>query len=66
MTEVGACGTAAVISPIAKIFDPGDNRVYEYCLDGKPGRVTMELYRKLTGIQTGDEPDPYGWMTEVE
>lgn len=64
--EVGACGTAAVISPIAKIFDPEDNHVYEYCNDGKPGPVTMELYNRLTGIQYGDEPDPYGWMTVVE
>ncbi len=36
--ETGACGTAAVISPIAKIFDPGQNKIYEYCKDGKPGQ----------------------------
>jgi branched-chain amino acid aminotransferase len=60
--EVGACGTAAVISPIGKIVDPDTNKVYEYCKDGKPGQVSVQLYNKLTAIQYGDEPDPYGWI----
>ena len=64
--ETGACGTAAVISPIAKIFDPEKNKIYEYCKDGKPGSVSLKLYKKLTSIQTGDEPDPFGWITIVE
>jgi branched-chain amino acid aminotransferase len=64
--EAGACGTAAVISPIAKIFDPEKNKIYEYCKDGNPGAVSMALYRKLTSIQCGDEPDLYGWVTIVE
>lgn len=61
--EVGACGTAAVISPIAKIYDPEDNQIYEYCKDGQPGESTMKLYNKLVNIQNGDEPDPFGWIT---
>ncbi len=65
-TEVGACGTAAVISPIAKIFDPQNNRIYEYCMDGRPGPLTLKLYNKLVGIQNGDEADTFGWMTIVE
>jgi len=65
-TETGACGTAAVISPIGKIVDPDHNKIYEYCKDGNPGPVTMKLYNKLTGIQSGDEPDELGWMTVVE
>jgi branched-chain amino acid aminotransferase len=64
--EVGACGTAAVISPIGKIVDPEKNKIYEYCKDGNPGPLTMKLYNKLTGIQLGDEPDEFGWMTVVE
>jgi branched-chain amino acid aminotransferase len=64
--EAGACGTAAVISPIAKIFDPEKNKIYEYCKDGNPGTVSMALYKKLTSIQCGDEPDLYGWVTIVE
>jgi branched-chain amino acid aminotransferase len=64
--EAGACGTAAVISPIAKIFDPEKNMIYEYCKDGEPGTETLKLYKKLTSIQNGDEPDTFGWVTIVE
>lgn len=64
--ETGACGTAAVISPIGKIVDPDMNKIYEYCRDGKPGPATMKLYNKLVGIQSGDEADEFGWMTVVE
>ena len=64
--EAGACGTAAVISPIAKIFDPDTNIVYEYCKNGEPGEVSLKLYHKLIGIQNGDEPDNFGWMTVVD
>ena len=64
--EAGACGTAAVISPISKIFDPLTNKVYEYCKDGNPGPLTMKLYNRLVSIQYGDEPDSFGWITIVE
>lgn len=64
--EVGACGTAAVISPIAKIVDPMENKVYEYCKDGKPGKISMKLYNKLLSLQYGDEPDLFNWITIVE
>ena len=64
--EVGACGTAAVISPIAKIFDPEKNKVYEYCKNGEPGVDTLKLYNKLVSIQNGDEPDPFGWVTIMD
>jgi branched-chain amino acid aminotransferase len=62
-TEAGACGTAAVISPISTIFDPDTKKVYEYCKNGEPGTYTMKLYNKLVDIQSGDEPDPFGWVT---
>jgi branched-chain amino acid aminotransferase len=65
-SEAGACGTAAVITPIAKIFDPENNKVYEYCKGGQPGPLTMRLYNKLVSIQNGDEADPFGWITIVE
>ena len=65
-SEAGACGTAAVITPIAKIFDPENNKIYEYCKGGQPGPLTMKLYNKLVAIQSGDEPDTFGWITIVE
>jgi len=64
--EAGACGTAAVISPIAKIVDADANKIYEYCKDGKPGPISMKLYHKLVNIQYGDEPDIFGWNTIIE
>lgn len=64
--EVGACGTAAVISPIKKIYDRDSNKVYEYCKDGKAGPVSTKLYEKLRAIQLGDEPDTKGWVTIIE
>ena len=60
--EVGACGTAAVISPIKRIFDADKN--IEYLYGNDPGKISVQLYEKLRGIQYGIEPDPYHW-TEV-
>jgi branched-chain amino acid aminotransferase len=64
--EVGACGTAAVISPIKKIVDWQVNKVYEYCKDGLPGPVSTKLYQKITGIQLGQEADIHGWTEIVQ
>lgn len=64
--EIGACGTAAVISPIKKIVDGTTGKVYEYCKDGKPGPITAKLYEYLVGIQYGDIEDKFGWIEFVE
>lgn len=63
--ETGACGTAAVITPIKKIVDPDMNKVYEYCKDGHPGRISTELYKQLISIQFGDQPDDHSWIEIV-
>ena len=64
--EAGACGTAAVISPIQRIDDLENGKSYVISKDGKPGPVCTKLYNKLRGIQYGDEPDTHGWVTIVE
>jgi branched-chain amino acid aminotransferase len=64
--EVGACGTAAVITPIKKIVDQDTNTTHEYCQDGNPGPVSVKLYNKLTAIQYGDQPDPFGWIEIID
>lgn len=64
--EVGACGTAAVISPIREINDRESGESFYYCPDGKAGPISTKLYKKLQGIQYGDEPDPYGWITILD
>lgn len=62
--EVGACGTAVVLSPIGRIDDPGTGKSYTFG-NGSAGPVSEKLYKKLTGIQWGDEPDTCGWMETV-
>ncbi|MCB8994762.1 MAG: branched-chain amino acid aminotransferase [Bacteroidales bacterium] len=64
--EAGACGTAAVISPIGKIVDPQKDKIYTYCKDGQPGPVSTRLYNRLVAIQYGDEPDKFGWVEIVK
>jgi branched-chain amino acid aminotransferase len=59
ITEVFACGTAAVITPIGGVRSAtGDWTVG----DGNPGPVTNMLRDELVGIQYGRTPDRYGWM----
>jgi len=65
-TEAGACGTAAVITPIGKIVDRETNATFTYCKDGKAGPVSTKLYKRLTGIQFGDEEDIFGWISFVD
>jgi branched-chain amino acid aminotransferase len=64
--EVGACGTAAVITPIRKIIDPDENMIYEFCQGNEPGPVCKKLYARLTAIQFGDEEDKFGWITIID
>ncbi|OFY65044.1 MAG: branched chain amino acid aminotransferase [Bacteroidetes bacterium RBG_13_42_15] len=64
--EAGACGTAAVITPIRKIIDPDLNTFYEYCRDGNPGPVSTALYNNLTAIQNGDSEDPFNWVDYLD
>lgn len=64
--EAGACGTAAVISPIDKIVDIDNNITYQISKDGKPGEKSTKLYNYLRGIQYGEHPDVFGWTTIVE
>ncbi len=62
--EVGACGTAAVISPIGQIVDDETGKEFNYGTE--PGPISTKLYNKLIAIQTGDEEDKFGWVEVVE
>ena len=61
--EAGACGTAAVISPISYIDDSETGKRYSF--GDTPGPWSTKLYNKLRGIQYGTEPDVHGWTTVV-
>ncbi|MDR1122245.1 MAG: branched-chain amino acid aminotransferase [Dysgonamonadaceae bacterium] len=65
LEEAGMCGTAAVISPIQRVDDVETGLSYVFSKDGKPGAICQKLYDKLRAIQYGNEPDTFGWTTEV-
>lgn len=61
--EAGACGTAAVISPIGGIQYQEDFHVFYS--ETEVGPVTKKLYEVLTGIQYGEVEAPEGWIQKV-
>ncbi|MCT1601101.1 branched-chain amino acid aminotransferase [Kocuria sp. p3-SID1433] len=62
LTEVFACGTAAVISPVGRLISPQETIGPE---DAQPGEVTMALREQLLGIQTGAVEDTRGWTSRL-
>jgi branched-chain amino acid aminotransferase len=61
--EVGAVGTAAVITPVNRIHYRGKDFLFGRGDDAGP--VITALYDRLTRIQTGDLEDTHGWLYEV-
>ena len=59
LSEVFACGTAAVITPVGSVKSASDQWAVG---DGEPGTVTMRLRKALLDIQHGTAPDTHGWM----
>ncbi len=62
--EAGACGTAAVITPIGGIEHKGNFHVFYS--EKEVGPVTKKLYNTLYGIQMGDIEAPEGWIYKVQ
>lgn len=62
--EAGACGTAAVITPIGGIEYKG--KLHVFYSENEVGPVTKKLYDTLIGIQFGDIKAPEGWILEVK
>lgn len=63
--ECGLCGTAAVISPVGRIINHGEEINFPSGME-KMGPVTQKLYDTLTGIQMGHLEAPEGWIQVVE
>ena len=61
--EAGACGTAAVISPISELDDLDTGK--KYAFGDKPGPWSTKLYETLRGIQYGTVEDKHGWTRVV-
>lgn len=62
--EAGACGTAAVISPIGGI--QYKDQLHVFYSETEVGPVTRRLYDELVGIQFGDIEAPEGWIVKVD
>ena len=63
--ECGLCGTAAVISPVGKIVDHGNEICFPSGME-KMGPVIQKLYDTLTGIQMGHLEAPEGWIHVIK
>ena len=63
--ECGLCGTAAVISPVGKIYDHGNEICFPSGMD-EMGPITKKLYETLTGIHMGRIEAPEGWICEIK
>ncbi len=62
ITEVFACGTAAVITPVGSVkSEQGEWNI----ADGGSGPITMQLRERLLALQTGQLPDTHGWMHKL-
>jgi branched-chain amino acid aminotransferase len=62
ISEVFACGTAAVITPVGHVRSRSD----EFSIrDGAFGPVAARLRETLLGIQHGTAPDPHGWLHRI-
>lgn len=62
--ECGLCGTAAVISPVGKIYNYGEEICFPSGME-KMGPVIQKLYDTLTGIQMGRIEAPEGWIKRI-
>lgn len=62
--ECALCGTAAVLSPVGKIVNHGEEVTYKY--ENGTGEITQKLYETLTGIQMGRLEAPEGWIYEIK
>ncbi|QDY79183.1 branched-chain amino acid aminotransferase [Streptomyces qinzhouensis] len=62
LSEVFACGTAAVITPIGRVKSAAGEWLQS---GGEPGELTLELRKRLLAIQTGAAADEHGWMHEL-
>ena len=63
--EVGLCGTAAVISPVGRIYRGEEVISLSSGMEGM-GEITKKLYETLTGIQMGEIKAPDGWIRKIK
>ncbi|KGA17046.1 branched-chain amino acid aminotransferase [freshwater metagenome] len=62
ISEIFACGTAAVVSPVGQAKSAMGTWVTG---DGQPGVITMQIRNTLLGIQHGTIADTHNWVKRV-
>lgn len=62
VTEVFACGTAAIITPIGRFKSEKFDVTVS---NNESGKFTVDLRNELLGIQLGEIEDPHNWMWKV-
>jgi branched-chain amino acid aminotransferase len=62
ITEIFACGTAAVVSPVGQAKSAMGTWVTG---DGQPGVITMQIRNHLLAIQHGTTADKHNWVKRV-
>ena len=66
ITEVFACGTAAVVTPVGRLaWEGGEMLIGDPEVDGGVGPVTAGLRQALLDVQYGRTPDTRGWLTRL-
>ncbi len=60
--EIGACGTAVIITPVKSIMSEGITCTYSDDI----GPVLKKLHERMIGIQYGELPDTYNWLVELD
>jgi branched-chain amino acid aminotransferase len=66
ITEVFACGTAAVVTPVGRLaWQGGEVAIGDHAVNGGVGSVTGQIRHTLLDLQYGRTPDPRGWLTRL-
>jgi len=66
ITEVFACGTAAVVTPVGRLaWQGGEVAIGDHAIDGGVGSVTRSIRAMLLDVQYGHVADSRGWLTRL-
>jgi branched-chain amino acid aminotransferase len=66
ITEVFACGTAAVVTPVGRLaWEGGEVVIGDHEVNGGVGSVTASIRQSLLDVQYGRVADSYGWLTRL-
>jgi len=66
ITEVFACGTAAVVTPVGRlVWEGGEIVIGDHGVNGGVGSLTGSIRQSLLDVQYGRVADSHGWMTRL-